>query len=144
MATQLTYQGAVYREASKLSKYLYHGTSLRRWNQIKQGGYITNLLYLADSISGTEMYRLNAVEEDEGDRVDQVDNAEVMAQFDLGKLAESGTLMPDWDDVPTNMELFPDASWVDQVSWDDSLRRLGTCSFKGNVGPALMKVRVIK
>jgi hypothetical protein len=141
----MLYRGHSYRQvtAARLPRYLYHGTSLYRWNQIKAGGYITELLYLASSPSGTEMYRVNAVEEDEGDGIDQADNAEVLAQFDLEKLALSGDLLPDWDDVPTNMELFPDASYAGQVSWEDSLKRLGTCSFKGNLGKALLKVKVI-
>jgi len=123
-------------------KLLYHGTSLHRWKLLEWSD-CADTLYLADSADGTEMYRRNAIEMDEIDGVPGED-VEVVVVFDLDKLAKDGELEPDWDDVPTNMELFPDASWPGQVTWQDSLKKLGTCAYTGPIKNAVVKVRKIK
>jgi len=129
----------------RLLKYLYHGTSLHRWKQLEADNYETEIIYLARSPERTVHYRLNAVEQDEiDDAVNQDDNAEVIAKFELQTLIKQGELMPDWDDVRTNMELFPDAVEPQDVSWIDSLRVLGTCSYEGSLKEALKAVRVIR
>jgi len=128
----------------RLPNYLYHGTSLYRWKQLEASNYETDIIYLARSPERTAHYRLNAVEQDEIDGIDQDDNAEVIAKFDLQTLIEEGELMPDWDDIRTNMELFPGAAEPRDISWVDSLRVLGTCSYEGSLQEALKAVRIIE
>lgn len=126
-----------------MKKYLYHGTSLYRWRQLKTSGF-ASVLYLAGSVAGTEMYRRNAIETDAiDDGIPEKENAEIVVTFDLVRLAHLGELQPDWDDVPTNMELFPESSWPGQVSWQDSLNKLGTVAYTGSIEGAVVRVKEI-
>jgi hypothetical protein len=127
-----------------MQKYLYHGTSLHRWRELQASGH-ADTLYMANSMSGTEMYRLNAVAMDEAhEGVPENENAEVVVTFGLAKLAHFGKLQPDWDDVPSNMERFPDATYVEQVSWQDSLRQLGTVAYSGPIKGAVVRVSILQ
>jgi hypothetical protein len=122
-------------------KYLYHGTSQYRWHRLVESDLQTNLIYLAKTIAGTEMYCRNATEQDEiYEDLDPEDNPEAIVQLSTEVLLRDGELMPDWDDVKTNMELFPGAVFPEDVTWYESLRKLSTCSYKGSLERAVVKV----
>ena len=113
-------------------KTVYHGTSLHRWNKIKEGGYETKLLYFAIDPDGTDMYSRMAVENDELDGIDQEDNPPVMVHLDLTQLEADGELGRDWDDTPEGL------------SWEESIEYGGTASFRGNLKNAIKKVEVFE
>lgn len=119
---------------------LFHGTSLHRFRALVESGY-AKTLYLAESVGGTEMYRLNAFEQDTDEGIPEEENAPVVVTFDAMAMARVGQLEPDWDDVATNMELFPDAASVNDVSWDESLKKLGTCAYSGTLDGVVVRVR---
>jgi hypothetical protein len=129
--------------AAKKRKYLYHGTSLHRFRKLVDSGF-AKTLYLAESPGGTEMYRLNAFEQDTDDGIPEEDNAPVIVTFDVGAMFSKGQLEPDWDDVATNMELFPHASQVQDVSWDESLKAIGTCAYSGTLDGVVVKFRKVE
>ena len=111
---------------------VYHGTSLNRWNKLKEGGYETDLLYFATDPDGTDMYSRMAVENDEMNGIDPEDNPAVMVHLDLAQLEADGELGRDWDDTPEGL------------SWEESIEYGGTASFKGNLKNAIKKVEVFE
>lgn len=132
-------------EGDDLPRYLYHGTSRYQYLKMEDEGFRTDLMYLADSPDGTDMYALGAVENDEMQHgIDELDNAVAILKLDVSRLLRLGELMPDWDDVQSNIHtgLFPDASTPSQVSWIESLEKLGTCSYKGRFGSAISNVEI--
>jgi hypothetical protein len=124
----------------KKRKRLYHGTSLHRFQRMAESGYVTTL-YLAESPGGTEMYRIGAFERDTDDGIPEEENAPIVVTFDVEAMLSKGQLEPDWDDVATNMEMFPHATTVREVSWDESLKALGTCAYSGTLDGVVVRVR---
>lgn len=117
---------------------LYHGTSFPRFREMKQD-WETELIYLADSRSGAVGYATQAAREDGG--VEKVDS--VIVEFDLETLARQGGLLPDYDDVRSNLHLFEDAFEADQVFYTESLEVLGTCSYRGPLQEAYIDHEII-
>jgi len=129
---------------------LYHGTSRYRYEQMKQSGFVSRgPLYISDDPETSEMYASYAVEADEDfDDIDHEDNALVLIVLDGDKLvalneAELGELGPDWDDVEDNLELFDDAVSANEVPWYESLEVIGTCTYFGPFGDAIVDVSIV-
>jgi hypothetical protein len=125
--------------------HLYHGTSQFRLEQMQDKGYETRLIYLAATPSGSEMYATFASDSDflSGDTTEE--NTERLLELKISALLEHGELGPDWDDVAMIIRdgdgsKFPGAFEVNDVSWQESLKVLGTCSLSGDFGPAITRI----
>ena len=122
-----------YLKEEESPQTVYHGTSLNRWNKLKQGGYETDLLYFAINPDGTDMYSRMAVENDEIEfDIEQEDNPPIMVHLDFAQLEANGELGRDWDDTPEGL------------SWEESIEYGGTASFRGNLKNAIKKVEVFE
>tara|TARA_B100000945_G_scaffold280751_1_gene248066 strand:+ start:236 stop:631 length:396 start_codon:yes stop_codon:yes gene_type:complete len=121
-----------YLKEEESPQTVYHGTSLNRWNKLKQDGYKTDLLYFATDPDGTDMYSRMAVENDEMSGILPEDNPAIMVHLDLAQLEANGELGRDWDDTPEGF------------SWEESIEYGGTASFRGNLKNAIKKVEVFE
>ena len=127
---------------------LYHGTSKHRYDQMRENPLDTSMsetgmIYLANTIEGTEMYSSMAVENDEMNGVDEEENGWVTLTFSADKLLQSGEMGPDWDDVRSGISLGElEISDPSEMSWEESLRKYGTCSFTGHFGDAIVDVQI--
>lgn len=125
-------------EGWRVPERLYHGTSLKRVKEMLASPKSFEL-YLAASEDGTTGYAEAASAEDESPGATVV--------FDTEKLLSRpacGQLWPDWDDVDmlikSGEDLFGDATIANDVSWMDSLRIIGTCSYEGDMSGAIVEV----
>jgi hypothetical protein len=122
---------------------LYHGTSLGRLKGMLARPESFEL-YLASEPGGTEMYAQEASDED--------GTPQATVAFDTAALESSGRLMPDWDDVEAMIRngeadadggpLFGDAESAEDVTWRESLRLIGTCSYEGPLSGAIVEADV--
>lgn len=133
-----------YLEENKTYNMVYHGTSLYRFNKLKDNGYNTDLIYFSVNLEGTEMYWRMAVEADELEGIDIETNPPIVLYLSLKELIKNGELQPDWDDMLSAFKQGEINIPPEKVSWEESIEFGGTASFKGNIKNAIKNVKIIK
>tara|TARA_R100001510_G_C7549568_1_gene133917 strand:- start:78 stop:608 length:531 start_codon:yes stop_codon:yes gene_type:complete len=131
---------------------LYHGTSLNRAKKILRESENRSsdfFLYLADTEAATVQYSQRAVEDEEMDSDYEIEAEGCVIAFSLDALQDNqhlgiGELMNDYDDIWSLYKNGEISSPPSQVSWDESLELLGTCSYKGSLYKSIIFLKRIE
>ena len=123
---------------NKTDNMLYHGTSLKRAKKILRESENRSsdfFLYVADTEAATVQYSQRAAEDEEDE---EMEAEGCVIAFCLDALISNhrsgiGKLMNDYDDIWSLYKNGGIPSSPSQVSWEESLELLGTCSYKGTL-----------